>query len=84
VSDLNPEEIEGIVKAIDAPDPTPSEKKQIPLRPPGIFGAVSKVSFSSLEGEHPRPLESLTSEELRRFEKLQAHIEVVTGKKRAV
>jgi flagellar motor switch protein FliN/FliY len=83
MSDLTPEEIEGIVKAIDAPEPTQEEKAQIPLRPPGTFGPVSRVSFSPLEGEHPKPLESLTSKEVGRFEKLKAHIEVIYGKKKA-
>jgi flagellar motor switch protein FliN len=83
MSDLTPEEIEGIVKAIDAPEPNSEEKAHIPLRPPGTFGTVSKLSFSPLEGEHPKPLESLTTKEIGRFEQLKAHIEVIYGKKRA-
>ena len=81
MSDLTPEEIEGIVKALDSPEPTEEEKSKIPLRPPGTFGPVSKLSFSPLEGEHPRPLEKLTSKEIGRFEHLQAQIEVVYGKR---
>lgn len=78
MSELTQEEIEGIVQAIHH---SPSEKEQpqkVPLRPPGQFKKMGKVSFSPLEGERPKPLESLT--ELGILGNLHAHVDVVYGK----
>jgi len=77
MSEFTPDEIEGIVKAMS--QEAPSEEK-IPLLPPGSYGTVSKVAFTPIEGEKPRPLSELTEKELSDFETLKAHIEVVFGK----
>lgn len=80
MSEFTPDEIEGIVKAMSQKPPTEEEAQKIPLRPPGSYGKASKVAFSPIEGEKPRPLSELTEREYTNFENLKAHVEVVFGK----
>ena len=80
MDEFTPDEIESIVKAMSQKKPTEEEKGKIPLRPPGSYKKIAKVSFSPLIGEHPRPLDELTAKEMGDFEFLKAHIEVVFGK----
>ncbi len=75
MDDFSSDEIDSIVQAINA---EPEKTEEIPLRPPGNY--ISKISFSPLEGEKPRPLEELTEKETSRFEHLEASVEVVFGK----
>ena len=75
MDDFSPDEIDSIVKAINA---EPEKLNEIPLRPEGNY--VSKVTFSPLEGEKPRPLDELTEREKSRFGSLRASVEVVFGK----
>lgn len=77
MSDFTPDELEGIVKAM-AQEPLADEEK-IPLRPPGSYGTISKVAFTPIEGEKPRPLSELTEKEMTEFSTLKAHVEVVYG-----
>ncbi len=76
MSEFTPEEMEGIVKAISQKK-LPEEK--IPLRPPGSYGKIGRLSLSPLPGELPRPLTELTSKEKTELADLKAHIEVVFG-----
>src|SRR5262249_6951823 len=74
--------IEGIVKAMSQKLPTEEEKAKVPLRPAGSYGKISKVSFSPIMGETPRPLAELTSKETGAWHDLKVPIEVVFGKTR--
>lgn len=78
MSEFSSEEIEGIIKAMS--QEPPSEEKKIPLRPPGSYGSISRIAFTPVEGEKPRPLPELTDKERSDFESLKAHIEVVYGR----
>ncbi len=80
MSDLTPEEIEGIMSAINQDPPSKETLEKIPLRPPGSYGSIGKVAFSPLEGEKPRPLTELDEKEMGQFSELKATIEVVYGK----
>lgn len=75
MDEFSSEEIDSIVKAIHT---EPEAVEEIPLRPPGHY--VSKLSFSPLEGERPRPLDELTEKERSRFGSLKATVEVSYGK----
>lgn len=75
MDEFSQDEIESIVQAIQK---EPKKSDSIPLRPPGNY--VSKVSFSPLEGETPRPLVELTERETSRFSSLKASVEVIYGK----
>lgn len=77
MSEFTVDEIEGIVKALSQAPPSPEEK--IPLLPPGSYGPPTKVAFTPIEGERPRPLSSLTEKELSSLGLLKAKIEVVFG-----
>lgn len=79
MSEFTPDEIEGIVNAMSQETPNENGGK-IPLLPPGSYGPVSKVAFTPIEGEKPRPLSELTEREMADFENLKAHVEVVFGK----
>lgn len=80
MSEFTPDEIEGIVKAMSQDPPAAEEGGKIPLLPPGSYGSVSKVAFTPIEGEKPRPLSELTDKEIADFENLKARVEVVFGK----
>ncbi len=80
MSEFTPDEIEGIIKAMSHEPLEQDEEGKIPLLPPGSYGAISKVAFTPIEGEKPRPLSELTEKERTDFESLKAHIEVVYGK----
>ena len=82
MSEFTPDEIEGIVKAMSQEPPPQEEEGKIPLRPPGSYGTISRVGFTPIEGEKPRPLTELTEKERAEFETLAAHIEVVYGKRK--
>ena len=79
MSEFTPDEIEGIVKAMSPKKLSEEEKSKVPLRPPGSYGKITKVAFSPLLGETPRPLAELSGKELSALEDLKAHIEVVFG-----
>lgn len=83
MNELTPDEIEGLVEALQAPELSDEQSETLPLREPGSLGPVTKLSFSPLEGEHPRALERLTPKAFSRFENLEAHVEIVYGKRRA-
>lgn len=80
MSEFTPDEIEGIVKAMSQKKLTEEEKSKIPLRPPGSYGKIARLSFSPLLGETPRTLTELTGNERSQLEDLKAHVEVVFGK----
>lgn len=82
MNELTPDEIEGLVEALHAPELSEEQRETLPLREPGSLGPVTKLSFSPLEGEHPKPLERLTSKAFSRFENVEAHVEVVYGKRK--
>jgi len=75
MDDFSQAEIDNIVKAINA---EPEKLEEIPLRPEGHY--VSRVAFSPLEGEKPKPLAELTGREKSRFGSLRASVEVVFGR----
>ncbi|MCH9609001.1 MAG: hypothetical protein S4CHLAM45_02570 [Chlamydiales bacterium] len=77
MSDLTPEEIDGIVSAINQEPASKEELSQIPLQPPGHYG---KVALSPIVGEQPRPLDKLTEREFSSLGHLVAHVEVLFGK----
>ncbi|MCC5832304.1 MAG: FliM/FliN family flagellar motor switch protein [Chlamydiales bacterium] len=79
MSEFTPDEIEGIVKAISQ-EPSEEEGGKIPVLPPGSYGPISKVAFTPISGEKPRPLSLLSEKERSSFEHLKAHVEVVFGK----
>ncbi|MCH9627135.1 MAG: hypothetical protein S4CHLAM2_07700 [Chlamydiales bacterium] len=80
MSEFTSDEIEGIVKAMSQQPPSTKEDDKIPLRPPGSYGAISRVAFTPIEGDKPRPLTELTDRELTDFADLKAEIEIVFGK----
>ncbi len=80
MSEFTPDEIEGIVKAMSQEPPSKEKGGKIPLLPPGSYGTISKVAFTPIEGERPRPLSELNDEERSEFESLKAKVEVVYGK----
>ncbi len=82
MNEFTPDEIDGIVKAMSQEPPSKEEGGKIPLRTPGSYGTISKVTFTPIEGERPRPLSELTEKELTDFETLKATVEVVFGKTR--
>ena len=75
MDDYTPDEIDSIVKAINV---EPEKLETVPLKPVGSY--ISKVAFSPLEGERPRPLAELTDKERARFGHLKASVEVVFGR----
>lgn len=77
MSEFTVDEIEGIVKALSQETPSPEEK--IPFLPPGSYGPPTKVAFAPIEGERPRPLNSLTEKEISSLGSLKATIEVIFG-----
>ena len=79
MSEFTPDELEGIVKAMSQKKLTEEEKSKVPLRPAGSYGKITKVAFSPLLGETPRPMAELSGKELSELEDLKAHIEVVFG-----
>ena len=77
MSEFTSEEIEGITKAIAQ---EPAKSKEIPLREPGSYGPISKVLFSSLEGEEKgREMTPLTEKEKSDWAHLKVDLEVVYG-----
>jgi flagellar motor switch protein FliN len=80
MNEFTPDEIEGIVQAMSQKKPTQEERSKIPLRPPGSYGKIAKISFSPIVGEQLRPLAELTDKEMSDLENLKAHVEVVFGK----
>ena len=78
MSELTQEELEGLVQAIQQPHKEKNQK--IPLRQPGQFKKVGKVSFSPLQGDRPRPLETITEKELGQLSALKVQVDVVYGK----
>ncbi|MCH9611319.1 MAG: FliM/FliN family flagellar motor switch protein [Chlamydiae bacterium] len=75
MDEFSPDEIESIVKAINV---EPQKLEEVPLKPQGQY--VSKVAFSPLDGEKPRPLKELTEREHSRFGHLKASVEVIFGR----
>ncbi|MCH9625679.1 MAG: hypothetical protein S4CHLAM123_08570 [Chlamydiales bacterium] len=80
MSEFTPDEIDGIVKAMSQKTPPKERSSKIPLRPPGSYKKLAKVSFSPIEGDRPPPLPELTDSQKAQFGSLKAHIEVVYGK----
>lgn len=77
MNDFSIDELEEIVKAIKE---TPEDSlKEIPLRPPGSYGTISKLSFSPIEGDRPLPLDKITDVDLENFENVSIKIDAVFG-----
>lgn len=80
MKEFTPDEIEGIMKAMSQKTPTKEETTKVPLRPPGAYKKLAKVSFSPLDREKLRQLKELSEQEKTSLGTLNAHIEVVFGK----
>lgn len=78
MTEFTTKEIEEIIEAMSqAP---PDKEAKIPLRSPGNYQSITKVVFSPLEGEKPRPLPHLTEKEMGNWEETRVQVEVLYGK----
>lgn len=81
MNEFTSDEIEGIIKAMSHQhSPAKEKNEKIPLRPPGTYGTISKVTFTPIEGETLAPLSEITEKDLSHFNHLKAQVEVIYGK----
>lgn len=80
MSEFTTDEIEGIFKAMSKSAVKSDKEAKIPLRPPGSYGAVSKVTFAPIDGDKPKKVSELTEKEKKHFSSLKASVEVFYGK----